>query len=131
MFVRRGTDSEELRVLSTENEEVAITRSFLPEQLQMRNHRGSIREGWYVYYNDGNKSPFGYGNLNAYARQQFRNYYELRESLSANVIDADSEDAMVPKAFLDENNPPQVVSYHVNVGHGNCSFILIVAGSIL
>lgn len=116
-------------LLSTENEEVAIIRSFTTEQLQMYNHRGSIREGWYVYYNEAEKTPFGYGNLNVYARQQFRNYYELRESLSANVIDAGSEEAMVPKAFLDENNPPQVVSYHVNVGHGNCSFVLIVAGN--
>ena len=116
-------------LLSTENDEVAITRSFSPEQLLMHNHRGSIREGWYVYYNEENKTPFGYGNLSAYARQQFRNYYELRESLAERIIDSRSEEAMVPKAFLDEKNPAEVISYHVNVGHGNCSFILIEAGN--
>ena len=36
---------------------------------------------------------------------------------------------MVPEAFLDEEKPVQVISYHVNVGHGNCSFILIEAKS--
>ena len=115
-------------LLSTENEEEVITRSFMPEQLQMKNHRGSIREGWYAYYYEGNKTPFGYGNLDAYARRQFRNYYELRDSLSANVIDARSEEAIVPNVFLDVNGPLQVLSYHVNVGHGNCSFILLMAG---
>mgnify|MGYP002856565960 FL=1 len=123
-----GNDTA-VTLLSTENEEAAITRSFSLQQLQMHNHRGSIREGWYVFYNERDKTPFGYGNLSAYARQEFRNYYELRESLSARVIDSESEEAMVPKAFLDENTPPQIVSYHVNVGHGNCSFILLVAGN--
>lgn len=116
-------------LLSTENDEVAITRSFSPEQLLMHNHCGSIREGWYVYYNEENKTLFGYGNLSAYARQQFRSYYELRESLAERIIDSRSEEAMVPKAFLDEKNPAEVISYHVNVGHGNCSFILIEAGN--
>lgn len=116
-------------LLSTENDEVAITRSFSPEQLLMHNHRGSIREGWYVYYSEENKITFSYGNLSAYARQQFRNYYELRGSLAERIIYARSEEAIVPGSFLDEKNPAQVISYHVNVGHGNCSFILIMAGN--
>lgn len=116
-------------LLSTVNEEDVVIRPFSLERLQMHNHRGSIREGWYVYYNEGNKIPFGYGNLSAYARQQFRNYYELRENLAERMIDSRSEEAMAPKAFLDEKNLAQIISYHVNVGHGNCSFILIVAGN--
>lgn len=124
-----GNDSV-VTLLSTENEEMVIRRSFSPEQLKMHNHPGSIREGWYVYYNEGNKTPFGYGNLNAYARQQFRNYYELRESLSTRTISIENEEAIIPKAFLDENKPAKVISYHVNVGHGNCSFILIESGTL-
>lgn len=116
-------------LLSTENEEDVVIRPFSLERLLMHNHRGSIREGWYVYYNEENKTPFGYGNLSAYARHQFHNYYEIRESLAERIIDSRSEEAMVPKAFLDEKNPAEVISYHVNVGHGNCSFILIEAGN--
>lgn len=58
-------------LLSTENEEDVVIRPFSLERLQMH-HRGRIREGWYVYYNEENKIPFGYGNLSAYARQQFK-----------------------------------------------------------
>ncbi len=128
IFTPREGDNSVVTLLPAESEEMAITQSFTPEQLQVYNHRGSIREGWYVYYNESSNTPFGYGNLSTYARRQFRNYYELRESLSANLIDSEGEDAMVPKAFLNENTPSQVTSYHVNVGHGNCSFILIEAG---
>ena len=108
-------------LLSTENEEDVVIQPFSLERLQMHNHRGRIREGWYVYYNEENKIPFGYGNLSAYARQQFRNHYDIRGSLAERIIDARSEEATVPKAFLDEKKPAQVITYHVNVGHGNCS----------
>ena len=47
-------------LLSTENEEDVFIRPFSMERLLMHNHRGSIREGWYVYYNEENKTPFGW-----------------------------------------------------------------------
>ncbi len=121
-------DNSVVTLLSTDNEGMPIVRSFTPKQLFMNNHSGSIREGWYVYYNARNEIPFDYGNLSLFAREQFRSYYELRDSLSERIIDSNSEEAMIPKGFLDAN-ANQVISYHVNVGHGNCSFILIKAGN--
>lgn len=110
-----------------ENEQTVIVRNLEEQQLKMYNHMGTIREGWYVYYDEGKQVPFGYGNLSHYAREQFREYYVLRNQLVGRLIDADSEAAIVPSYF--QGKKTKVTSYHINVGHGNCSIVLIEAGS--
>lgn len=100
-----------------EEEQAVIVRNLEEGQLKMHNHRGTIREGWYVYVDEVKQVPFGYGNLSLYARGQFRDYYALRNQLAERLITADSEGAIVPSCFQDPKT--KVTSYHVNVGHGN------------
>ena len=112
-------------LLSTEEDGEAIVLNLGPEQLQMSNHQGTIREGWYVFYSEDRQSLFRYGNLSLYAREQFGQYYELRSQLLERTIDMQSEEAMIPYAFLDPESHVDVTSYHLNVGHGNCSILLV------
>lgn len=110
-----------------DGEQTVIVRNLEEQQLKMQNHKGTIREGWYVYYDEGKQVPFGYGNLSLYAREQFREYYALRNQLAGRLITEDSEGAIVPPCFQDPKT--KVTSYHINVGHGNCSIVLIESGS--
>lgn len=124
------TDSTQsvVTLLSTKEEkQPVIVRNLEEGQLKMHNHRGTIREGWYVSFDEGKQVPFGYGNLSLYARKQFREYYALRNQLAGRLITSDREEAIAPSCFQDSNT--KVTSYHVNVGHGNCSLILIESGS--
>lgn len=97
--------------------------------LMMGNHKGEIREGWFVYYDQEGPFLFNYGNLSYYARKQFRRFNELREQLTQRYIDEETVTALIPTQF---NNPRGVcvTSYHVNVGHGNCSIVLIQANGL-
>jgi hypothetical protein len=110
----------------TENKEQFIVQQFGQEQMRMHDHQGTIKEGWYVYYDNETQEPFGYGNLSQYARERFREYYELRDVLINRYISPDNEIALIPQGF--SSNNVNVVSYHVNVGHGNCSIVLVEAG---
>jgi hypothetical protein len=124
------TDSTQsvVTLLSTkEDEQTPIVRNLDEGLLKMHNHRGTIREGWYVYFDEGKQVPFGYGNLSLYARKQFREYYTLRNQLAERLITSDREEAIVHSYFQGANT--KVTSYHVNVGHGNCSLVLIESGS--
>ncbi len=119
-------------LLSTENEAEQSTRvlSLNSEQLNMTNHSGTIREGWYVFYNEKDEQQrFSYGNLSPYARQQFRAFNALQQQLIENIIDPEREEDAVLLKRLENSNTLDVSSYHVNVGHGNCSIILIQDGS--
>lgn len=121
-----STNSVVTLLSAMENQQTVIVRELELGQLKMHNHRGTIREGWYVYFDEEKQAPFGYGNLSRYARSQFQEYYELRSRLAGRLISADSEETIVPSCFQGENT--KVTSYHVNVGHGNCSIVLIEAG---
>lgn len=114
-----------VNLLSTEGEQ-SVMLNLVNDQLTMYNHKGAIREGWYVYYDIEKQGPFGYGNLNHYARERFQEYNRLQEQLAERYIDYYNEVAVVPRAFLEQQT--QITSYHINVGHGNCSIILIEAG---
>lgn len=109
-------------LLSAEEEQSLVLR-LESERLKMYNHRGPLREGWYVYYDEGKQVPFGYGNLSSYARERFREYYALRNQLTRRIVDHNSEVAAVPQVFLTQQ--AQITSYHVNVGHGSCSIVLL------
>ena len=106
-----------------ENKEHFLVQSFGQEQMRMHDHRGTIKEGWYVYYDTETQEPFGYGNLSPYARDRFREYYELRDILADRNVDPDSEMAFLPQSY--SGSGVDVVSYQVNVGHGNCTIVLI------
>lgn len=65
-----STNSMVTLLSAMENQQTVIARSFEQGLLKMYNHRGTIREGWYVYFYEGKQVPFGYGNLSLYARSQ-------------------------------------------------------------
>lgn len=114
-------------LLSTELQEDEIARvfSFSTEQLKLRGFRGSIREGYYVYFDDQREDrPFTYGNRSLFAREQFKRYYELLEELSLRYIDPQGLNDNQSIRELSCSKTAKVVSFHVNVGHGNCSFVL-------
>ena len=113
-----------------EKEQGARVLSLNSEQLKMTNHSGTIREGWFVFYNeDNNQQHFSYGNLSQYARQQFRTFNRLQgHLLDRYLIPAEWEDATMLRR-LECSDTLDVISYHVNVGHGNCSVILLCDGS--
>jgi len=106
-----------------QGEDSSIMLEFSKQQLQMINHKGEIREGWFVYYNEQERT-FAYGNQAMYARKQFHQFNELRDTLIDKYIDEEPEEALIPDYIIKDPNT-QVTSYHVNVGHGNCSVILI------
>lgn len=116
-----------VNLLSTEGD-YSIVLHLDNERLKMHNHSGTVREGWYVYYDEEKQVPFGYGNLSHYARERFREYYALRNQLTERVVDYNREELVTPQAFLGQQT--QVTSYHVNVGHGNCSIVLLEASNI-
>lgn len=104
-----------------------VTLSF--NQMMLRGWRGRVREGWYVYFDeDQNERPFTYGNRSELARSQFKRYKELLTVLSRHYITPrESKDDSVIKCLC-TSETAQVASFHVNVGHGNCSFVLIREG---
>lgn len=100
------------------------------EQLKMTNHSGTIREGWYVYYNENNNQQyFSYGNLSQYARQQFRAFNSIQRQLLDRHINPTEEEDTAMLRRLENSKTLEVVSYHINVGHGNCSVIVFCEGS--
>lgn len=109
-----------------ENKEQSIVQQFGQEQMRMHDHQGTIKEGWYVFFDTEKREPFGYGNLSPYARERFREYYELRDVLKNRYITPDNEIALLSQGFCGSN--VSVLSYHVNVGHGNCTIVLVEAG---
>ena len=96
------------------------------QQLQMTNHLGAIREGWFVYYIENENRPFRYGNLSLLARDHFREFNEVQKRLLEKTITPSDDLAFIPREFMDDSKV-EVFSYHINCGHGNCSVILIQA----
>ena len=110
-----------------ENEEnVPIMVTLRYRQLQYDHRGGNIREGWYVYYNDTPSEGelyFSYASSTALAQEQIRLNNKLREQLlKSSDVDAGTISDSEIQELLYES---EVRSYHVNVGHGNCSLILI------
>lgn len=107
-------------------EHYPIVVTLQPSQLQYDTRGGDIQEGWYVYYNDQPKQRqlfFTYANHTVYAQREIKRNDTLRSdllNLSASFRDNLSQDELDILLYRSE-----VTSYHVNVGHGNCSLILI------
>lgn len=123
------TDNKDVHVslLETEpnSETGAITVSVNRDQLRMRNQKGTIEEGWYVYYNSENTQiPFAYGNLAPFARRQFNEFKTIQSQLIDKIVSVEESNSPLLNN-IEKSHTANVVSYHVNVGHGNCSLILI------
>lgn len=99
------------------------------DQMIIRGWKGRVREGWYVYYDEEhNEQPLTYGNRSKLAKEQFKRYKELLIALSRRYFTpGESKEDEIIKC-LRTSTTAQVVSFHVNVGHGNCSLILILEG---
>ena len=116
----------EAALAADDNGNGAITVTTQSSRLQYDRRGGNIREGWYVYYNDTPEEGqlmFAYGNGAPYAQSQISLNNSLRAQLLANsngFADAMSEDDLRTLLYDTDVN-----SYHVNVGHGNCSLLLI------
>ena len=113
----------------SENEQKTIVIEIDGERISMSNHKGEIREGWFVYYDQNEPFLFSYGNLSPYARKQFRLFNELQDQLTQRYIDGTTAAASLPPQFCNLTGI-DVTSYHVNVGHGNCSIILIQTNGV-
>jgi hypothetical protein len=123
------TDNDDVHVSLFETEPDSetgfITVSVNRDQLGMRNHKGTIKEGWYVYYNsEDSQIPFAYGNLAPFARRQFNEFKTIQSQLIEKIVSVEESDSSL-YFNIEKSHTNNVVSYHVNVGHGNCSLILI------
>lgn len=110
-----------------ENEDNApIMVTLQRSQLKYDQRGGNIREGWYVFFNDKpgqGELYFSYASGNKIAQEQIQQNEILRSQLrnaSNGFRDTISDDDIQKLLYGSE-----VWSYHVNVGHGNCSLILI------
>ena len=107
-------------------EHYPIVVTLQPSQLQYDTRGGDIQEGWYVYYNDQPKQGqlfFTYANHTAYARREIFRNDTLRSDLrNLSTYFRDNLSLRELDILLYQS---EVTSYHVNVGHGNCSLILI------
>lgn len=129
VYTPSGGQRTQVTLLGTEDQSLPLVLSLGQNQLRMSNHRGAIKEGWYVYYDESNHQlPFGYGNFDPFAQKQFRVFNDLRDELVDRFKDSiDRDDTYLLLQFA-ESETARVYSYHVNVGHGNCSLILIQEG---
>lgn len=101
---------------------VAMNRN----QMGLNGHRGDVKEGWYVIYDrEAQGNPFTYGNRTSLARKQYKDFRSIQQQLLQNNVTEESQNsrALLEQLSIDYN--AQITSYHVNVGYGNCSVVLI------
>lgn len=95
-------------------------------QLRLNYPRTTAKEGWYVYYHEENQErPLTYGNFSGFARDELQRFYSLQDALLEEFIGEESDSDTGFLSHLAKEEDLLVTSYHVNVGHGNCSIILI------
>ena len=93
------------------------------DELVMMNFKSAIHEGQYVYYdNETREVEPAYNNPQAKSRRSAN--IRLRTDLIELIRRDEQEESHVNRFSYNA----QVVSYHVNVGHGNCTIILIRDG---
>lgn len=87
-------------------------------------------ENTYVYlrnYEQGGEIRLENGNNSQYALLQFQQMADLRQRLHAKY--GDMTDSLTKDEYFILAHPTEIYSYHVNVGHGNCTFIIIISGN--
>lgn len=97
--------------------------SLQKDELDLKNLKSAIHEGQYIYYDSESKEVEpAYNNPLAISRR-IENF-KMRNGLIG--LSGRNDQEGNPKSLFSKN--AQVVSYHVNVGHGNCTLILIREG---
>ena len=91
--------------------------------LFFRGMRRRIQEDDFVLYRPDSDEQFLFGNEDELAITLRNESRFLRQELTEREIHGESIYALIHK------KPDRVSSYHVNVGHGNCSLILSVYGN--
>ena len=117
----------EVNMTPVESEEVWIPEFFIFNRQEFRiDTPGDIQDGQYVFYDNeaGDGEPvFTDGTYSLVAQRELGRSIYLRATLLQRA------EAVKDAVMLDERklsyDDAKVTSYHVNVGHGNCSFILI------
>lgn len=94
------------------------------DELVMMNFKSAIHEGQYVYY-DSEIGEFEPAYKDPLSISRRNDNIRLRTSLIELIGRNEPEANRVASRF---SNNVQVISYHVNVGHGNCTIILIRDG---
>lgn len=107
----------------------AIVAQVPIDQLKYINSRGksiSVAENNYVYYNPYKQNKFTNGNLSTFARRMRALASRYTNQINQNNANTFEE---FDKVFNFKLTQEMIVrSYHVNIGHGNCSLILISCG---
>lgn len=83
-----------------------------------------IADNNFVYYSANNQIPFENGNKDSRALKLINHSSRLRKELREKSQNRSIE---LPRADTSINS--KITSYHINVGHGNCSVILIESGN--
>lgn len=121
-------ETASVSLLSTElnGNEIVRVITLSSEQLVLRGLRWHLKEGWYVYYdNEESEYPFTYGNRSRFAQEQFDLYYESLSGLAKRFLVPGNSPKDEQVKQLAKSKTTNVRSFHVNVGHGCCSFILM------
>lgn len=124
---RTGNQTIDVVWIPAEGEEVNNPEfTTFPQHQFFIAETGDIQEGQYVYYNDEpgtDESYFSDGTYSLYAQREIGLSIYLRAELLKRAARSGNELIEIDKQLAFDD--AEVYSYHVNVGHGNCSLILI------
>lgn len=136
IYRREGRDNTDgyITLISTDADE---NGKYLPTTIPFNripvvrkvNDTIEVSENNYVFlrnYNYGDELVFEDGNNSQYSEAQFMRMSDIRQRLHDRYGNVTEE--LTEKEFLILSHPTEIYSYHVNVGHGNCSLILIKSG---
>lgn len=94
-------------------------------QMTFANGR-KITDNNFVYYSANSQVPFENGNKDIRALNLINRSSRLRKLLREKAMNHSIE---IPEADRFGGNNVKITSYHINVGHGNCTVILIEGGT--
>lgn len=94
-------------------------------QMTFANGR-KIADNNFVYYSANSQVPFENGNKDLRARELINHSSWLRKLLREKAMNRPIE---LPEVDKLERSNVKITSYHINVGHGNCTVILIESGT--
>ena len=92
------------------------------QQLLYQNSNQQIRENDFVLYRPDSDHQFRYGNEEPRAIELRNENHSLEQELVERQLNGDAALAIL------QRKPDEIKSYHIKVGHGNCSLILMVFG---
>ena len=116
VIISKAFDEErqEAKVVSVSESQLYFRQNKTPRR---------IRENDYVFYDENSQYPFSNGNSSSFARSKrafAANYVRKIEQQNGSRF----PEVENPQNFLPDEGR-WVKSYHINVGHGNCSIIVM------